>query len=181
MTTNGGKPTLSRAVFEQIRLRGYCEIMVTDMGARAQRLINGSWEFIPGVTPFKGHCSYGLFGFLAGVRNYSAVTPISQPRGLPEGVDPPSEDYDGPLDEWLGEHDYSWLLLSELLGVNYDQIVEDRRFSGVIDGMISGAHTVPAGNGVRMTLRAFLGEGYFAELDRLTQGGVERIVFGFDS
>ncbi|MBY8825080.1 hypothetical protein [Sphingomonas colocasiae] len=167
--------------FEQTHQRDYCEIMVTDIRARAQRLINGSWEFIPGVTPFDGHCTYGLFGFLADVRNYSAVTPISQPRGLPEGVDPPSEDYDGPLDEWLGEHDYSWLLLSELLSVDYNQTMEDRRFSGMIDGMISGSHTVPAGSGVRMTLRAFLGEAYFEELDRLTHSGVERIVFGFDS
>jgi len=33
---------------------------------------------------FSGYQSYALYGFLADVRNLSKITPISEPRGLPD-------------------------------------------------------------------------------------------------
>jgi hypothetical protein len=154
---------------------------VTDIFSRADRQIDGAWVAIPGVHPFFGWSSYALFGFLANVRNYSAVQPISEPRGLPAGVSPPAEDYDGPDEEWLGEHDFSWLLISELMAVDYDAIIEDRRTSGIVDGLHYGSLTAPQGHGKRMTLREFLGHDYFDEIANLQKIGAERIVFGFGS
>lgn len=53
---------------------------------------NGSWERVIweqqeefDAGPFDWR-SYGLFGFLADVRNYSAVPPLADQRGLPEDV-----------------------------------------------------------------------------------------------
>jgi hypothetical protein len=115
------------------------------------------------------------------VRNYSAVEPVSQPRGLPQGIEPPSSDFDGPDEEWLGEHDHSWLLLSELQAIDFDQVVEDRRTTGIVNGLRYGNLTAPVGEGVKMTLREFLGIEFFSELDRLEKAGAERIVFGFGS
>ncbi len=156
--------------------------MLTDIFARAERRIAERWELMPGIRPFDGWGDYRLFGFLADVRNYSAVKPISQPRGLPLGVELPADDDDElPNEDWLGEHDYSWLLLSELLAVDYDRIVEDRRTTGVVNGLRYGNLTSQPGMGVKMTLREFLGPGFFREIDRLKQAGVERIVFGFGS
>ena len=151
--------------------------MVTDIFSRAERKVDDEWAPIAGVHPFFGWSSYRLFGFLADVRNYSAVEPISQPRGLPLGIELPSADFDGPDEEWLGEHDHSWLLLSELQAIDFDRIVEDRRMNGLRHGNL----TAPVGEGVKMTLREFLGVDFFDELDRLEKAGTERIVFGFGS
>ena len=43
---------------------------------------DGKWEF-EDYGPFDDR-SYSLFGLLAGVRNYYAVTPIDEPRGIPD-------------------------------------------------------------------------------------------------
>ena len=155
--------------------------MGTDIFSRAERKVGDGWEAILGLHPFFGWRSYRLFGFLADVRNYSAVEPISPPRGLPLGVELPSSDFDGPDEEWLGEHDHSWLLLSELQAIDFDRIVEDRRTTGIVNGLQHGNLTAPVGEGLKMTLREFLGVEFFDELDRLEKGGAERIVFGFGS
>lgn len=155
--------------------------MVTDIFSRAECKVGDKWEAIPGLHPFLGWPSYRLFGFLADVRNYSAVEPISQPRGLPAGIELPASDSDGLDEAWLGEHDHSWLLLSELQGIDFDRIVEDRRTSGMVNGLRYGNLTAPVGEGVKMTLREFLGTEFFDELDRLEKAGAERIVFGFGS
>lgn len=110
--------------------------------------------------------SYVLFGFLADIRNYSAITPISQPRGLPEWFKVNEED------TW-DYHSFSWLTLEELESYNYDQIVEDRR--------CDNGCTCPPGQGEKMTLREFLGEWYFEELAKMKLAEVDVIVFWFDS
>lgn len=153
--------------------------MVTDIFSRAERKVGDEWEAIPGLHPFSAWPSYRLFGFLANVRNYSAVEPISRPRGLPPGIELPSSGFDGPDEDWLGEDDHSWLLLSELQAIDFDRIVEDRRTTGIVNGLRRGNLTAPVGEGVKMTLREFLGVEFFEELDRLEKAGAERIVFGF--
>ena len=54
--------------------------MGCDIHSYAERKTSKGYEIIDGLHPLDWR-SYGLFGFLAGVRNYSAVTPIVPRRG----------------------------------------------------------------------------------------------------
>lgn len=149
--------------------------MGCDIHSRAERKVDGQWQVIAGAEPFDWR-SYGMFAFLANVRNYSGIKPLSEPRGLP--ADSPAERDD----EYLGDHSYSWLSLDELIAFDYDAMTEDRRVT-VQTGPNSwnGAHTAKPGSGEAMTYRAFLGEAFFEEIEKLKAVGAERIVFGFDS
>lgn len=120
--------------------------------------------------------SYGLFGFLADVRNYSFVPPLAPQRGVPN-------DTSAEIQRFMeGYHSCSWLLLKELLEFDYSKTFEDRRTTVKIgERAWSGAGDAGEGKGRIVTFREFLGEGYFIELERLKAAGVERIVFGFDS
>lgn len=103
--------------------------------------------------------SYDMYSFLAGVRNYSNITPISEPRGEHEIV---KCDYD---DFYNEHHSHSYLFLEELLNYpNYETIVKDVR-----------------ANDREMTLRQFLGEGFFDELEKLKNLDVHLICFDFDN
>jgi hypothetical protein len=124
---------------------------------------------------------YGLFGFWVGVTNYSGLTPLSEPRGIPDDFHAPDhafrEDYEYACDY----HSRSWFSVQELLDVDYDQIIEDRRCSKEIaPNVYSGAETCEPGEGKQQTLREFLGNWYFRELERLKETGADRIVFCFD-
>lgn len=102
--------------------------------------------------------SYGRFGFLADVRNYSDVDPITEPRGFPADASPEVRaDYDG----WgVDAHTPSWLTLEELSAYDYDQEIEDRRHTRQEGpNVFNGGATCAPGNGKRMSLREFLGEG----------------------
>lgn len=147
---------------------------------------SGEWievrdKFSGGPDPFDWR-SYGMYAFLAGVRNYSAVTPISEPRGLPDDFDMEEfEKGEGGM-RWLGEHSFSWLSVNELLSVDYDQMIEDRRVMRQTGPNVwDGGQTCEPGEGHKTTLREFLGDGFFSDLRMLRNLGVERIVFGFDS
>jgi hypothetical protein len=133
-----------------------------------------SWEEAT-AEPFNWR-SYGMFGFLANVRNYSHVPPLSEPRGFPEDMDGADPD-----DLPYGDHSFSWLSLPELLAFNYDQTFEDRRCT--CDG--SGAADAGEGNGEITTYRKFLGHDYFRDLAIMQLLGEDpanvRVVFGFDS
>jgi hypothetical protein len=88
-------------------------------------------EFVS--SPFRRR-DYGLFGFLAGVRNYAHCEPLAEPRGLPPGCDVEGgcrvNDVDS-LDEF---HSHSWFLLSELLAFDYDRQFWNRRIHRGKDG-----------------------------------------------
>lgn len=114
---------------------------------------------------------YGLFGWLANVRNYSAVTPISEPRGIPDDTSPGTADY------FDGYYACSCVTIQELLDFDYTQMMEDRRV--MIDG--NGGCTAEPGDGEVMTYAVFLGPWYFTELLRLRRLGVDRVLFGFDN
>lgn len=95
--------------------------------------------------------NYAAFGWLAGVRNYSGLKVSSFPKaGLPDWIDDTFRYYDD-CDSVIH------FTLSDLLAVDYDQIVEDRRVT--IDG--HSGRTCPAGEGVQMSLREFLGAYWF--------------------
>lgn len=133
--------------------------------------------------PF-GWRNYGVFGFLAGVRNYSGIAPISEPRGLP----PEFSDYcsyEGEFD--LGDHSFSWLSVAELVAFDYERIMVDRRGTehyfgpgGTYAGS-NGGITLPENCGKAMPYRNFLGSAFFHDLAELQRIGTDRVVFGFDS
>lgn len=153
--------------------------MGADIHTYAERKTQNNYERIDGITPFDWR-SYGMFGFLADVRNYSDVTPISQARGLPVDVSPAVfEAYEG----WsLDAHSPSWLSVDELARFNYDQPIEDRRITiQLAENFWSGAGTAEPGGGKLTTYREFLGEAFFADLEKLKAVGADRIVFWFDN
>lgn len=109
--------------------------------------------------------SYSLFGFLADVRNYSEVEPIARYRGLPTDLSDGLRALYGPDPEdgydafYSGNHSHTYVLASELLAINYDEELIDKR--GVIgefytdEGVIVGRKT---------TYRAFLGQRFMSDL-----------------
>lgn len=139
---------------------------------------DGKYHNLPGDLEF--NANYGVFGFLAGVRNYSAVTPISEPRGIPDDA---SETVKEEFIDWEGDaHSESWLAVSELTEFDYGQLMEDRRVMKQIGiNTWSGQETCEPGHGFMMTYRDFLGLEFFKLLAALQAYDADRIVFWFDS
>lgn len=109
------------------------------------------------AQPFRCR-NYAFFGWLSGIRNYSAVVPLDEPRGLPKNLSAELLDkYDGRAHELS----FTYFTLAELLNIDYDSIVEDRR--AMIDG--NGAATVDAGQGEMMPLRDFLSDSVMEPLE----------------
>jgi hypothetical protein len=118
--------------------------MGTDIHIAVERFNGTKWEWT-GIK-VKRDRNYDLFAILADVRNGTGFggivtgagfVPISEPRGFPEDVDPRSigygedelegdpEDHELKEDLWGskadGQHDETWLLLSEILDYDYSQ------------------------------------------------------------
>jgi hypothetical protein len=123
---------------------------------------------------------YGIYGFLADVRNYSHSPVIAEPRGLPTDVSQAVAEDDG---DDCDHFAHGWLSLAELLAYDYDQVFWDRRVTKQMpSGVWNGAALADEGEGEHVTLREFLGEYFFRELDRLKMlAPVEsvRLVFWF--
>lgn len=136
----------------------------------------GSWRI---RGPFE-YRNYGVFGFLANVRNYSGVPPLSEPRGLPSDISGTADDL---VAYWnIDGHSHSWLTVEELTKFNYDAIVEDLRVTRELaPGFFNGGCTAEEGEGVTMTWREFLGPLFFEDLEELQKEGIQRIVFWFDN
>lgn len=124
--------------------------------------------------------SYGTFGFLADVRNYSDVEPIAHRRGFPDDA---SRAVKTAYEGWgTDAHSPSWLSIDELSEFDYDQAVEDRRVTRQLsENLLSGACTAEPGGGQMTTYREFLGKWFFKDLAKLKEAGAERIVFWFDN
>ena len=152
--------------------------MGCDIHTYAERKVGDAYELISDLTPFDWR-SYGMYGFLADVRNSSDVAPISQPRGLPNDVSAGTAEAYGDGVDW---HTASWLSVAELADFNYDQPMEDRRVTiQLASNMWSGAGTAAPGGGEMTTYREFLGDAYFVDLDKLILAGINRVVFWFDN
>ena len=135
-----------------------------------------------GPHPFDWR-SYSMFGFLAGVRNYSYCEPLVMPRGLPDDA---SEEILAEAHDWgIDGHSHSWLMLRELVGFDYNRIFWNRRVTKEIKpGLISGASSADEGEGEHITYRQHLGTWFFKHLDALGSLGkldAVRIVFWFDN
>jgi hypothetical protein len=131
------------------------------------------------INPYD-HRQYGLFGWLAGVRNYSDVPPISAQRGFPEDASAKtSEQYE----VWSGDaHSASWLSVSELASFDYQQAVEDRRVTRQVGtNSWDGGCTAEAGGGRQTTYAEFLGDGWINFVREIQDAGADRIAFWFDN
>lgn len=127
--------------------------------------------------------SYGMFGFLADVRNYSHVPTIAAPKySLPPNVSEVVKEAYGEDCDW---HTATWLTLRQLMEFDYDQIFWDRRVTKKTSHNVwDGAALAEEGEGVKLPMREFLGERFFAEIETLkTLGNPDdvRIVFWFDN
>lgn len=132
--------------------------------------------------PFR-YRNYALFGWLANVRNYSCVESISEPKGLPGNVSTKIRQlYEENSDDF---HSTSWFLLSELLAIDYEKTIWDRRIiKQTSPNFINGAAKAEEGEGEHITLKKFLGNSYFKILNILKTLGEPnkiRIVFWFDN
>ena len=174
-----------------------------------EKVFGPDWRNNYNEFPFDWR-GYGMFGFFADVRNYSRSPVLHEPKGLPSD----SEFLNTPLSkeerfdygyfnngvartekEYITKdadyHTHSYYTLKELLDYDYEIVFEDLRYTKVTKfpegGMLSdGAAIVEPGdgNGTITTMREFLGDGYFKELECLKLLGKPedvRIIFYFDN
>ena len=137
-----------------------------------------------GYTPFDWR-SYSMFGFLAGVRNYSNCIPLSEPKGLPndsEYLNKGGYNYGSgwgqdnmkvkdELEHDADYHSHSYLTLRELSEFNYEKTFLDERPQTDTYGKV-------------ITYREHLNEMFFVHLEELKTLGEPddvRIVFYFDN
>jgi hypothetical protein len=159
--------------------------MGCDIYSFAERKIKDTWELVTNAfpaddfereqyklekvdSPFRWR-DYGLFGFLADVRNYSEVPTIAEPAYvIPDDASP---EVRAAWDQSKGDaHTATWLTAKQLLEFDYDQTFIDERIGG--------------GEENRVTLRKFLGESFFKNLEALKNLGDSeevRIIFWFDN
>ncbi len=153
--------------------------MGCDIHAHVEVYTN-QWDYVDDLELYR---SYGLFGFLADIRNYSCVPPITKKaqRGLPSDI---SEDLKDLWENEYDRHSPSYVNLKELLDFDYSQVFEDRRTNMTVNNVTDGAHICEPGQGERTTFKAFLGPHYFKILEQLKQYGEPdkvRLVFWFDN
>lgn len=127
----------------------------------------GRWEMVKGLHPFEWR-DYSIFGFLGNVRNDSECEPLSDHRGLPEGLSEGGQVALGYREDY---HSHSWVMLKELLDFDYDKMFWDRRHDSDEEER-------------QVTYREHLLEDFFRDLDELKLlGGPEhvRVIFWFDN
>jgi hypothetical protein len=106
--------------------------------------------------------SYGLFGFLADVRNYSHV-PTIKPREVPADI---SESLQEEIGEW--GHSPTCITLKEFQDFDYDQKFWDRRITREESpNCFNGAALANEGEGRVLSIREFLGERFLKDIEQL--------------
>ncbi len=126
--------------------------------------------------------SYGTFGFLANVRNYSEVPCIAAPRGFPSDA---SKELVELYDDGYDCHSCSFLSVRELAKFDYDEKFADMRVTRQLaPNLVSGAERANPGEETITTFREFLGKAFFDDLEVLKSLGDPdhvRVVFWFDN
>jgi len=145
--------------------------------------------------------SYSMFAFLAGVRNYDRCTPLSEPKGLPkdsEWLNEPCDNQEmrscsgeNPVeiktnyDDIENDSDYlpkSFLTLKELLDFDYEKTFWNRRITRTVGNRIDGVALAEKGEGVIISYKENLGQGFFDDINELKKLGKPenvRVVFWF--
>lgn len=134
----------------------------------------GGWKFLD-HTAFDWR-SYGVFGFLANVRNYSESICLSDQRGLPDDLSNDGKDASVNYDA----HSYGFLTLKELIDFDYNKKFYDMRVTRNGNGAARAESLEEADY---TTYRSFLREQFFKEIEILKEHGSPenvRIVFWFN-
>lgn len=132
--------------------------MGTDIHSHAEQRTSAGWVHLDDRIFVQ---DYRLFAWLAGVRQSDPSSPIAAGRGLPPDVCITTRSaYEN---DQGNAHSVSWVAVSELLSINYDQ----------------PSHQAPSTRSAE-TLRACLPSTYFAALERLRADRADRVVFWFD-
>jgi hypothetical protein len=98
-------------------------------------------------------------------RNYSGITEFDKIKlGAPKGFDTERYDYNGTC--------FKHVDIDELLAANYDRLVVEKRHTGSLSENPS--------DWKEKSLREFLGDGYFDELNAAKAAGAVTIVYWFD-
>ncbi len=135
-----------------------------------------------GDSPFDWR-GYGMYGFLADVRNYSYIDPIVEPRGIPDDV---SETIMSEYDYWYHDaHTPSHIYLRELVEFDYTQKFWNRRIRKQTGpNSWTGRGLADEGEGEVLPINEFLSEMFFQHIEDLkTLGDLDdvRVVFWFDN
>lgn len=180
--------------------------MGCDIHPYAEVLTDSGWKKADVEVP--SDRNYWAFSLLAGVRNGAGfagsdtgkpVTPISEPRGLPEDTsiaDSDDDDFDSPSHVWLGDHSYSWVTLAELMAIDQsapierhavakpEDIVNYAKIGTLPEEMYvftSRPGYAPISYQSTVAQSAFLIQKMIDALSHLGDPSKVRIVFGFDS
>jgi hypothetical protein len=154
--------------------------MTGDIHTHAERRdATGTWRKIPDLIQLSWR-SYGVHGWLADVRNHSAVPALAARRGLPSDISKEvARNYMGWEDF---AHNMSWVGVPELVAFDYDATWEDRRNHHIHDADPWLTRLVAKSNRRQLrTFRELLGDAFFYDLELLQTAGAERVVFWFDS
>ncbi len=191
-------------------IHSWAEVKRDGKWCRVTEKLFSDWGDHTTSEPF-GCRSYGVFAFLAGVRIYSHVPVLVEPRGLPTDSDwlngvskyayennPMSgeiipyeerETNKRDIENDPNYHTHSWISLQELMDFDYGQKFENRRISETVIAsggttIIDGSAEAQQGHGKELTYREFLGKGFFEHLFQLQTMGLPadvRIIFYFDN
>jgi hypothetical protein len=131
-------------------------------------------------SPFNWR-DYGMYGFLANVRNYSRVPTVTTPRsGIPHDVSPEVRSQFDSCASYV--HTPTWVTLRELLEFDYEQIFWNRYVRRQVTESGYSVGLAEEGEGVRLSVRDFLGPRFFEHLNVLKALGAPedvRIIFWF--
>lgn len=144
----------------------------TEIHTWAERRVGDQYVAMP-IHPFDSQ-DYGVSAFLAGIRNYSAILPIAEGRGLPDDASETVLHLRNARHP--DAHSVSWVSVEELAAYPYDTVFKDRRGLKQV-GFTQTTVTLPEGE--ETTVRDFLGPGYFADLNDLIERKADRVVLWF--
>lgn len=167
--------------FVEVRKDGKWEVKTGDVFPLTGWALKYSSEYTNDKATHTSHPfdwrSYGMFGFLANIRNYSHSPVIQEPT-----YEVPMDASEEIKDKFIGSdrHTHSYLTLRQLAEYEYDQKFWDRRVSK--GG--NGAALAEEGEGETVVLRDFLGKEFFDQIEVMkTLGDLDdvRVIFCFDN